>query len=245
MYFRPSRTLDWCRHVHAMAMSEPALESGRVRLVVLPAFTSIGDTVRLLAGTPVAVGGQDLAAQDSGAFTGEVSGADLAEIGCTYVEVGHAERRRLFGETDEVVAAKLAAARRHGLTPILCVGETDAAATPSRAAVIVAHQVRSALGTADPSASDVVLAYEPVWAIGQAKPADPAYVAEVCYEVRAELAHVDLPYRLVYGGSAGPGLLTRLRSGGQPTVDGLFLGRFAHDPQALGVVVRELDQATS
>jgi triosephosphate isomerase len=144
-----------------------------------------------MGGTHVRVGAQDLATEDSGPFTGEVSGAELSEIGCTHVEVGHVERRTLFGETDSVAAAKVSAALRNCLVPILCVGETSRT--------------------------------------------DPATTADVCQRVRIALAEYVEDFAIIYGGSAGPGLLTDL--GGN--VDGLFFGRFAHDPQVvLGVLAK-------
>lgn len=239
MYFGHARTLDWCREVLALVGAHPALGPGRVELFVLPTFPSLPAVAAVFAGTPVTTGAQDLAAADEGAYTGEVSGAVLAEVGATYVEVGHAERRRLFGEDEAVVAAKTAAALRNGLVPVLCLGEatrddgTDAATECVR-------QLLSALARAVPGR--VVVAYEPHWAIGAAQPAGDEHILGVCAALRDALA--GLPGRdgsaVIYGGSAGPGLLTRLGTG----VDGVFLGRFAHDPAALVSVLDEADALT-
>jgi triosephosphate isomerase len=238
MYFDHATTLEWAADVARIAARHEAVTSGAVQLVVLPSFTALVPVVEAVSATAVSVGAQDLFWDDRGAFTGEVSGADLAEIGCSFVEVGHAERRRIFGETDEVVAAKVAAAVRNGLTPLLCVGEeiqTDAAL----AASACIEQLESALSgvEGDPGDASVVVAYEPVWAIGAESAAGPEHIAEVCgllseWMLRHPLVATS---RVIYGGSAGPGLLAQLGS----TVDGLFLGRFAHDPANLELVLDE------
>jgi triosephosphate isomerase len=120
-YLGYRQTLSWAARVaEGRAGQRPDLE-----LFVLPSYPALAEVSRILAGTGVSLGAQNLAAEDSGAQTGEVTGAMLVELGCRYVAVGHAERRRHFGESDEVVAAKIAAAFRHGLIPVLCVGESD------------------------------------------------------------------------------------------------------------------------
>ena len=234
MYFGHARALDWIDAVASLARSHPAIVGGSVELFVIPSFLALPESVRRLAGTGVLVGAQDLASADSGAFTGEVSGAELAEVGARVVEVGHAERRSLFGETDEIVAAKTAAALRNGLTPVLCIGE-ESRMTPADAAAACLAQLDSAIAAADPGR--LIVAYEPVWAIGAAHPAEPAHIRAVCAELTAAVAA--LPGRhgsvVVYGGSAGPGLLATLGD----DVDGLFLGRFAHDPESLRAVIDE------
>ena len=237
MYFGHAQALDWCAAVAELAHSHPGVVSGAVDLFVIPGYLAVPAAVEILEGSHVVVGAQDLASADSGAFTGEVSGSELAEIGVGVVEVGHAERRRLFGETDEIVAEKTSAALRNGITPVLCIGETDEG-EPADAAAESLRQVASALeGAPD---GRVIVAYEPVWAIGAAEPAPAAYIREVCALLRASVA--GLAGRdgsvVIYGGSAGPGLLTELGS----DVDGVFLGRFAHDTAALG---RVLDEAAS
>jgi triosephosphate isomerase len=239
MYLGHAQTLAWCRAVAAVADDAPVLRDGRAELFVMPTFPSLPAVAEVLAGSPVSVGAQDLAAADSGAYTGEVSGSVLAELGTTYVEVGHAERRRLFGEDEAVVAAKAAAALRHGLVPVLCLGEA-AQGDPATAAAECVRQLRSALG--DAPAGRVVVAYEPQWAIGADRPAPDEHILAVVAELRTALGDAaDRPgSAVVYGGSAGPGLLTRLGGG----VDGLFLGRFAHDPQALAAVLAEADDLT-
>lgn len=238
MYFDQKSTLEWSRAVAALAAEHDAVRTGTVELMVLPAFTALPGVLDVFASTPVAVGAQDLFWHDRGAYTGEVSGANLAELGCRYVEVGHAERKRIFGETADIVAKKVAAALRNGLTPVLCVGEsTEGSAALAAEACI--EQLRSALATAEENGTieSLVVAYEPEWAIGADAAASPAHIREVCALMREWLAqHQGIATsRVIYGGSAGPGLLSQLGA----SVDGLFLGRFAHDPLALGRVLDE------
>jgi triosephosphate isomerase len=237
MYLGHRQSLDWCAQVGEISREHPAVASGAVELFVIPGFLGLAEAVEILDGTGVLVGAQDLFSQDEGAFTGEVSGSELAEIGCAVVEVGHAERRRLFGETDDVVAAKTGAALRNGLIPVLCVGENERG-TPEDAARECVRQLDSAL--LDAPAGRVIVAYEPVWAIGAAEPAGADHIRAVCSFLRGAVhAFADRDgTSVIYGGSAGPGLLTALGS----DMDGLFLGRFAHDPAALG---RVLDEAGS
>lgn len=238
MYFGRFRTADWCRAVADIASSHPAVTEGRVRLVVLPSHPYLLEARNIFAATPVHIGGQDLFWEDRGAFTGEVSGAQLSELGCDYAEIGHAERRRIFGEDDAVIALKTAAAFRNGLTPLVCVGEAERSSVEEATAECVA-QLNSALSTsvADGTSGPVVVAYEPQWAIGAAKPASPQHITTVCAALRAHLAKPPFTgSQVIYGGSAQPGLLTQLTSG----VDGLFLGRFAHDPSAVATILDEV-----
>lgn len=239
MYFDPAQTREWCVAVADLARRHEALTSGTVTLFVLPEFTSVSTAVGLFAGTPVSVGAQDLFWEDRGAFTGEVSGADLALIGCSFVEIGHSERRALLGEDGAVFNRKLVAAVRNGLTPVLCVGES-VMGTPAEAAAACIRQLEEALvGVAGgPAGLPLVVAYEPEWAIGAAEAATAGHVAAVGGLLRRWLN--DRPgfeaSRVIYGGSAGPGLLTEL----EDSVDGLFLGRFAHDPAAMESILDEV-----
>ncbi|GAB3605384.1 triose-phosphate isomerase [Conyzicola nivalis] len=234
MYFGHRQTLDWCASVAELARTHPAVASGAVKLFVIPGYLAVPSAVEILDGSRVVVGAQDLATADSGAFTGEVSGVELAEVGVGVVEVGHAERRRLFSESDDIVALKTAAALRNGIAPVLCIGE-NVRAEPADAASECLRQLGSALAGAP--AGRVIVAYEPVWAIGAAEPAPADYIRAVSAILRASVSA--LPGRdgstLIYGGSAGPGLLTELGD----DVDGVFLGRFAHDTAALGRVLDE------
>ena len=234
MYFGHTRARDWFGRVAQLARENESVTSGAVELFLIPSFVSIPAAIDALAGTPVVVGAQDLFWEDEGAYTGEVSGAELAELGVGVVEVGHAERRRIFGETEEIVAAKTAAALRNGIAPVLCIGET-VHGEPGAAALEVVEQLRSALRGAP--AGRILVAYEPVWAIGAPEPAPVEHIAVVARALRAAIDALPdhAGSSVIYGGSAGPGLLTALGS----DVDGLFLGRFAHDTAALASVLDE------
>ncbi|MEU6841116.1 triose-phosphate isomerase family protein [Streptomyces sp. NPDC046716] len=239
MYFGHHDTLNWARKTVELADEHPAVTSGAARLFVLPAFPAIVPVAGILARSAVAVGAQDIATEDAGAYTGEVSGSYLWEIGCRYAEVGHAERRRLYGEGDTVVAAKTAAALRNRLTPVLCVGELDPVDPAEAARRTVAEAARLLYGLH----GGVVLAYEPQWAIGAPEPASPDHITTVCGALRDWLdsrpQHAGST--VIYGGSAGPGLLTRLGD----STGGLFLGRFAHDPAAVGQILDEIEAMKS
>jgi triosephosphate isomerase (TIM) len=233
-YLGYRQTLSWAGRVaEGRAGHRPGLE-----LFVLPSYPALAEVGRILSGSGVGLGAQNLAADDSGAQTGEVTGAMLVELGCRYVAVGHAERRRHFGESDDVVAAKIAAAFRHGLTPVLCVGEPDHRGATEAISECI-RQFHSALSVArrTGTAGRVVVAYEPIWAIGQARPAPEGHIVAVIEAIRG----VAEGSSVIYGGSAQPGLLSRLAGG----VDGLFLGRFAHDPMALAAVVEEAEAVTA
>lgn len=234
MYFGVAEGLAWLDRAAEIAREHPAVVDGRVVLIVAPSFVQIPGTLERCSGTRMLVAAQDVAAAELGPFTGEVAAAELAELGVAFAEIGHAERRGLFGEDDATVAAKVAVAVHHGITPLLCLGEVERL-EPTAAAERTLEQLRSALASAAPGR--VVVAYEPVWAIGAPEPASTDHIAVVAEALRAALdADPDRAgSAVVYGGSAGPGLLTRLDG----AVDGLFLGRFAHDPSALRLVLDE------
>ncbi|MCW3493263.1 triose-phosphate isomerase family protein [Microbacterium sp. SSM24] len=234
MYFGHHEAVDWCARMADRVRTHTAVTSGAVRLFVIPTYLQIGPAVDAFRGTPVQVGAQDVSPYDLGPYTGEVSAAELAEVGASLAEIGHAERRRLFGETDAITAAKAAAALQYGITPVLCVGETERRDRTDAASATVAQLGACLTGA---PAGPIIVAYEPVWAIGAPEPAPADHISAVTTALTASLA-AD-PARtgsvVIYGGSAGPGLLTAL--GG--SVDGLFLGRFAHDPDALVAVLDE------
>lgn len=238
MYLDPAQTVSWSTAVAELARSHPATVEGRVKLIVLPSLTSMVAVVKVFAGTPVGVGAQDLFWEDRGPYTGAISGADLRQIGCSFVEVGHIERRRVFGEGDEVASRKLAAALRNGLTPVLCIGEDHRMPSEQAAAECIAHLEAVLLGLGrSSSAMRPIIAYEPGWAIGMPEPAANDHVIPVIAALRA---WIDARPRItgspiIYGGSAGKGLLAGLMG----ATDGLFLGRFAHDPRALKSILDE------
>ncbi|MFO0706974.1 MAG: triose-phosphate isomerase [Nitrospira sp.] len=187
------------------------LTSQSVELVIAPPFTAL-ESVRHVLGTDVSIGlaGQNLHWEDKGAFTGEVSAPMLKDLGCQYVILGHSERRMLFGETDEVVQRKLAAALRHGLRPILCVGESLAERESGRTTDIIAGQLNGCLsGFTAPQLASLTVAYEPVWAIGTGKAATPEQAVPVHRAIRRWIAQALMPAlgettRILYGGSVTP-----------------------------------------
>lgn len=204
-----------------------------VDLAVFPTFFGVRVLVDALAGTSVAVGAQDLHWEPGGAFTGEVSGAMLTDAGATMVIVGHSERRHVMGESDEIVARKLAAALRAGLVPILCVGELLGERDAGKEKTVVERQLASAFqGVAGDMAARVVVAYEPVWAIGTGRTASPDDAEAMHGAVRSWLsAHVGaqaVSMRILYGGSVKPdnsaGLIAR------DNVDGFLVGGASLDP---------------
>jgi triosephosphate isomerase (TIM) len=212
----------------AFSLKEPELEAAEV--VVLPPFTALRSVQTLVTGDKLEVGygAQDLSAHDSGAYTGEVSGAMLAALACQYVVVGHSERRALHGEDDAVVASKVQAALRHGLAPILCVGE---GLDVRRAGTHVPHctaQLDAALeGVTDEQVRTIVIAYEPVWAIGTGEVATPEDAQEVCGALRSRLAERFGPetaavVRILYGGSVKAANTAGILAG--PDVDGALVG---------------------
>ncbi|MFF2347982.1 triose-phosphate isomerase family protein [Pseudarthrobacter sp. NPDC058119] len=233
MYLGYQASLRWLSEVRSLVDDRPGLGThsaeSPVRVFVIPSFPVLERASRILAGSPVLLGAQNCAWGD-GPLTGEVSPAMLAELGVSLVEIGHAERRKLFAEDDAVVARKVRAAVGHALTPLLCIGEPDRLDAGAAAAFCVT-QVRAATDGDPALFNRVVLAYEPVWAIGAQEPAPPHHVNAVLARIREELGPA---CPLIYGGSAGPGLLPRL-----PAADGLFLGRFAHDAANLGRVLDE------
>ncbi|MDP9430695.1 MAG: triose-phosphate isomerase [Actinomycetota bacterium] len=238
MYLGHWETVDWLGEVARMAGQHPGLRKGAVELFVLPTFPALAQAVRTLSRVGVAVGAQDLFWEDRGPYTGEVSGAELAELGCRYVEVGHLERRRHLGETDEIVAAKTAAAFRNRLTPVICVGESHPG-SPDDAADECVRQLEAALRDSRNAGSvgPALVAYEPHWAVGAEAAADASYIRTVCSRLKS-VVHDDEDLagsRVIYGGSAGTGLLAELAG----AADGLFLGRASHDPAVLEAVLDE------
>jgi len=191
------------------AMKDDLLAVAGVETVLCPPFLAIPDVARLVAGTALAVGAQDVYWEASGAYTGEVSPAMLAEL-CHYVILGHSERRTYFGETDETVNRKVQAALAHELTPIVCVGETLAEYEAGRTAEVVSRQVRlglAGLSFAGEGNAPLVIAYEPVWAIGTGRASTVEGASKVVREViRPALAELfgtatAQALRVLYGGS--------------------------------------------
>jgi len=200
-------------------------------LFVLPPFTSVWVARDRLRDSNVAWGAQDVHPQDAGAHTGDVSASMLADLGCTFVEVGHSERRRDHGESDQLVAQKVHQVLRHHMTPIMCVGEPSPGSSEA-ALDHVLGQARAGMSMVpEQDRARVVIAYEPVWAIGEgAVAADPKFIGRVHRGLK------ELGARVIYGGSvdhvtAGPILA-------QAAVEGLFVGRAALDPKGFAAIAQ-------
>ncbi|WP_371930747.1 triose-phosphate isomerase [Paracoccus spongiarum] len=199
----------------------------RIQRFVIPPFTACREVKAMLAQTSVKVGAQNMHWADAGAWTGEISPVMLRDCDLDIVELGHSERREHFGETDETVGLKTEAAIRHGLIPLICIGETLAERESGRAADVLARQVRGALSRVAGSDAPVLLAYEPVWAIGEnGIPATSDYADARQAEIIAVAGDV-LGRRVpcLYGGSVNPGNCEELIA--CPHIDGLFIGRSA------------------
>ncbi|OXM44085.1 triose-phosphate isomerase [Amycolatopsis alba] len=196
--------------VQKIAFALPEKYYAKVDVAVLPPFTDIRSVQTLTDGDKLSLtyGAQDLSPHDSGAYTGDVSGLMLKKLGCSFVTVGHSERREYHGESDELVNKKVKAALKHGITPILCVGEKlEVREAGEHIAHTTAQLVEGLKGLKNEQVKDVVVAYEPVWAIGTGKVATPADAEEVCGAIRATLAEkygaeVASSVRVLYGGSA-------------------------------------------
>lgn len=216
--------------VQKIAFTLPEKYLAKIDVAVIPPFTDLRSVQTLIDGDKLALsyGAQDLSVHDSGAYTGEISGAMLAKLGCDYVLVGHSERREYHAESDELVAAKTGAALRHGLTPILCVGEGLAVRESGEHIAHTTAQLQAALAsvTADQAAT-IVVAYEPVWAIGTGRVATPADAQEMCAALRATLAElysaeVADAVRILYGGSVKSSNVAEITAQGD--VDGALVG---------------------
>jgi triosephosphate isomerase len=226
MNLTPTEAAAW--FAVARPLLEPIAETRD--LFVLPPFPALWVAREALAGTRIAWGAQDVHSGDRGPHTGDVSAPMLADLGCRFAEIGHSERRRDHGETDAIVAAKVGAALRWDLVPIVCVGEHTAGRFPA-AWRIVDRQLRGAFGDLAPAALDrVVVAYEPVWAIGDgAIAADPDHVASVHVAIDRWLAERGATIRrVIYGGSVDEATAGSLLA--CDGVAGLFVGRAALDP---------------
>lgn len=228
-YFGVAQTRDWLRDL-AVLLARDGLPDG-VELAILPSSPLLERAHLELDRFGVHVGAQDVSRAGPGPMTGEVPASMLAELGCRYAEVGHAERRRHFGDDDEVVAAKAEAAARAGLMPLICVGEQSR--DSANAAVEVVRQARHVVDRI--AGHPFVIAYEPVWAIGADEPADAVEVMRIGAALRSSLPELGFSSRLIYGGTAGPGTLTQLAT----VFDGVFLGRRAHRIDGLGAVLHE------
>jgi len=219
-------------------------DSDRVEVVICPPFTALRSVQTLIDSDrlPYGLGAQDVDAEDEGAFTGEVSGPMLAALDVGYVIVGHSERRQLFGESDETVNKKVKAVVRHGMVPIVCVGETleerEAGGTETK----VVQQIRGAFDGIDAAAATrAVVAYEPIWAIGTGRNAEPTDAGQVVEVIRSTLAdrfsaEVGEAVRVQYGGSVKPGNIREFMA--HPEIDGALVGGASLDPEGFALIVK-------
>ena len=258
---RPLLAGNWKMHldhleaiqlVQQLAYHLEADDFDRSEIVVIPAFTALRSIQTLIEGDRLALGlgAQNCHWEDAGAYTGEVSPAMLARLKVSYVVCGHSERRALFGETDEVVARKVAAVLRHGMVPILCVGETLEQREAGEAESVVAGQLRGSLAGVDAAAiaaaaagdpPRLVIAYEPVWAIGTGRTASADDADAMCGFVRSTVAQlygdgVADALRVQYGGSVKPGNVAELMR--RDHIDGALVGGASLDPDDFAVICR-------
>ncbi|MYY06328.1 MULTISPECIES: triose-phosphate isomerase [unclassified Streptomyces] len=240
--------LEAIAHVQKLAFALADKDYDAVEVAVLPPFTDLRSVQTLVDGDKLKIkyGAQDISAHDSGAYTGEISGAMLAKLKCTFVAVGHSERRQYHGETDEVCNAKVKAAYKHGLTPILCVGEgLDVRKAGDQVAHTLAQLDGALKDIPAEQAETIVVAYEPVWAIGTGEVATPEDAQEVCGAIRGRLAELysqELAdaVRIQYGGSVKSGNVAAIMA--QPDVDGALIGGAALDADEFVKIVRFRDQ---
>ncbi len=230
----------------AFTLSEEDFEA--VEVAVLPPFVDLRSVQTLVDGDKLRIryGAQDLSPRDSGAYTGDVSGAMLAKLGCTYVVVGHSERRQHHGESDDVVRSKVLAAGRHGLVPILCVGEGLEVRQAGGHVQHCVDQLTAALdGVPVDVARTLVVAYEPVWAIGTGEVATPEDAQEVCAALRRRLAErygddIARRVRVLYGGSVKADNIGGIMA--QRDVDGALVGGASLDVDEFVRICRYRDQ---
>ncbi|WP_431232341.1 triose-phosphate isomerase [Mycolicibacterium psychrotolerans] len=216
--------------VQKIAFSLPDKYFDKVDVTVIPPFTDLRSVQTLVDGDKLRLtyGAQDVSQHDSGAYTGDISGAFLAKLGCTFVVVGHSERRTYHHEDDAVVAEKAAAAFRHGLTPIVCIGEQLEVREAGDHVEFNVNSLRGSLaGLTKEQLADIVIAYEPVWAIGTGRVASAADAQEVCAAIRAELGNIATReiadgVRVLYGGSVNAKNVGEIVA--QKDVDGALVG---------------------
>lgn len=194
-----------------------------IEVVVCPAFPYLSQAVHALEHSSVKVGAQDASCFEEGAYTGDVSAAMLVDVGCQYVILGHSERRHHHGESDEVVARKLSAVVQHGLTPIICVGETLERRDAGQALATIDKQLQPNLAQlSSEQLAQSVIAYEPLWAVGTGKTATPEQAQEVHAHIRAKLGAAANQTRILYGGSVKPENAANLFA--QKDIDGALIG---------------------
>jgi len=242
-------------HLEAIAVAQKLVYSladkdyDEVDIAIIPPFTDIRSIQTMVDGDRLRLtyGAQDLSPEASGAFTGDISASMLAKLGCTFVIVGHSERRAIHKEDDALINRKMRAALAHELTPIFCVGEELAVRESGAHVSHVIRQVRAGLeGLHKPELKKIVIAYEPVWAIGTGKTATPEDAQEVCAAIREEIeqigsAEIAANMRILYGGSVKSSNAAEIMK--QPDVDGALIGGASLDPEELAKIAKFHAQA--
>jgi triosephosphate isomerase len=226
----------------AWSLKDARHDFSTVEVAIFPPFTDLRSVQTLISADklPLTFGAQDVSMHESGAYTGEVSAAFLAQLECQYVLIGHSERRTLHNETDEVVAAKVTAALGHNLVPVICVGETAEDLAEHGPSAVPVAQLRAALAGVS-NAADFVVAYEPVWAIGSGQAATPEQAEQVAAALRAllqELLGDDVAgkTRILYGGSVKASNIAGFMR--EPNVDGALIGGASLDIPEFSSIVR-------
>lgn len=222
--------------------------NGTVDVAVAPPFVYLAQVKELLAGSAIALACQDASVADSGAYTGDVAAPMLKELGVQYAIVGHSERRKFQGESDALVADKAAAALKHGITPIVCLGETLEERDAGQALAVVQRQLQAVLDRNTNDVAKLVLAYEPVWAIGTGRTATPEQAQEVHAALRAQLAkavgaQAAASIAILYGGSMNAGNAADLLA--QQDIDGGLIGGAALKPNDFLAIVASARQAAA
>ena len=225
----------------AATVRETEAAHGASGVGICPPFVWLEAVAERVRGSHVALGAQNVAAQESGAYTGEVSAAMLTDVGCRYAIVGHSERRALFAETDEQVAARAVQAMQHGLVPIVCVGETLDQRRAGDEERVVRHQLEGSLAGVELSKADaLVVAYEPVWAIGTGETASPDQAQQMHAVIREALRQrfgaAGAEIAILYGGSVKPSNAAEIFA--QPDVDGGLVGGASLDAGDFAAIVR-------
>jgi len=210
-------------------------------VVICPPFTALSVVADALQDSDLLLGAQNMHYAKSGAFTGEISPVFLKELGCSYVILGHSERRQFFGETDDLVCRKLRAAREFGLAPIVCLGESAAVHDAGHTMQVIEAQFQGSILPTFPDCPGLTIAYEPIWAIGTGRTAQPEQVAEVHRFLRELAARHAGPactdgLRIIYGGSVTPENVDRLMA--NPEIDGVLVGGASLNPDSFARICR-------
>jgi triosephosphate isomerase len=204
-------------------------------IILCAPFTNLPTLSKILHGSAIRLGAQNVHWEKVGAYTGEISGAMLEEIGVTYVIIGHSERRQYFGETDETANLRVLSAQSQGLTPILCVGESKAQRDAGQTEEVIVNQVKKGLVNVDQN--KLIIAYEPIWAIGTGDTCDATEANRVIGSIRDQLGNRDVTIQ--YGGSVKPDNIDEIMA--QPEIDGALVGGASLDPEGFARIVNYLN----